>query len=286
MPQYEPPTPPNMLHRVSLLAAAVCAVAAGAAHAQARTVNVVASEYRFEAPDSIPAGLTTFRLVAHGREIHHMQLVRFAAGKSLADFAEAMKQPGPPPAWVTFLGGPNAGIPDGQHATMVTENVAPGNYAIFCVIPSADGQMHLMKGMIKPLTVTGAVAATQEGLPRADVVLTLYDYNFDTDKPLTAGHHTILVRNTAQQVHEAFIAKLPPGASAQSFLDWVGGGMKGPPPVMPAGGIVGISPGQENLLTLDLEPGNYALYCFVPDAKDGKEHVKHGMFKQFTVAAK
>jgi uncharacterized cupredoxin-like copper-binding protein len=60
-------------------------------------------------------------------------------------------------------------------------------------------------------------------------------------------------------------------------------GMKGPPPVIPAGGVVGLAPGEENLLTVDLAPGEYALYCFVPDAKDGKEHVEHGMFKQITV---
>ena len=53
--------------------------------------------------------------------------------------------------------------------------------------------------------------------------------------------------------------------------------------MMPAGGITGLAPGQENLLTVDLQPGEYALYCFWPDAKDGQEHVKHGMFKQITV---
>jgi uncharacterized cupredoxin-like copper-binding protein len=47
--------------------------------------------------------------------------------------------------------------------------------------------------------------------------------------------------------------------------------------------VVGIGPNQENWLTVDLEPGEYALYCFLPDAKDGKEHLQHGMLKQITV---
>jgi len=29
--------------------------------------------------------------------------------------------------------------------------------------------------------------------------------------------------------------------------------------------------------------GDYALLCFVPDAKDGKPHLAHGMVKQFSV---
>ena len=36
--------------------------------------------------------------------------------------------------------------------------------------------------------------------------------------------------------------------------------------------------------TADLTPGNYALLCFVPDAKDGKPHLEHGMVKQFKIS--
>jgi hypothetical protein len=34
---------------------------------------------------------------------------------------------------------------------------------------------------------------------------------------------------------------------------------------------------------VDLEPGEYGLYCFLPDAKDGKLHIAHGMMTQLTV---
>jgi hypothetical protein len=136
--------------------------------------------------------------------------------------------------------------------------------------------------MIKPLTVTQAAPVTQAGALQADYVLTLYDYNFDFDKPLKAGRRTIQIKNTAKQFHEAVIAKLPPNTPVTALMEWLGAGMKGPPPVIPAGGIVGLTQGQENLVTLDLEPGEYGLYCFLP-APDGKEHVAHGMFKKITV---
>ena len=48
------------------------------------------------------------------------------------------------------------------------------------------------------------------------------------------------------------------------------------------GGIVGLNAGELNTITVDLEPGEYGLYCFLP-APDGKEHVARGMFKQITV---
>jgi hypothetical protein len=34
---------------------------------------------------------------------------------------------------------------------------------------------------------------------------------------------------------------------------------------------------------VDLEPGQYGLICFIPDAKDGKPHSAHGMTETLTV---
>lgn len=277
-----------MIRRITLALGALVAVVATAG-AQGRAVTITASDFTYEAPDSIPAGVTTFNLVNKGPELHHVQIIRLEQGKTFADFQAAMKNPGPPPGWVTFLGGPNAGVPDGKTTITVTASLKPGNYVMLCLIPSPDGAMHVMKGMARPFTVTsGGAGVTQAGAPRADApkvdaVMTLYDYNFDIDKALTAGRRTIRIKNTAKQFHEAFIARLGPGVSATTFLEWMKAGMKGPPPVMPAGGIVGITPGEENFLTIDLEAGEYGLFCFLPDAKDGKEHVEHGMFKQITV---
>jgi uncharacterized cupredoxin-like copper-binding protein len=59
--------------------------------------------------------------------------------------------------------------------------------------------------------------------------------------------------------------------------------MKGPPPAMPLGGIGAIDPGQTATFTADLTPGNYGLICFVPDAKDGKLHLQHGMMQDIKV---
>ena len=75
-------------------------------------VTITTSEYAFGMPDTIPAGLTTFRLVNRGKELHHASLVRLRDGKTVADFqaglAAAMQSHTPPPSWMTFAGGPNA----------------------------------------------------------------------------------------------------------------------------------------------------------------------------------
>src|SRR5512142_1627211 len=75
---------------------------------------VHAKDFAFEAPDSITAGWTTFHLVNDGPNLHHIQLVRLDSGKTAQDLADAMKNPGPPPHWAVFVGGPNAPDPSTQ----------------------------------------------------------------------------------------------------------------------------------------------------------------------------
>ena len=254
---------------------------ASVASAQGKTVRITASDWTFSAPDTIAAGFITFELVNHGSELHHVQIIRLEQGKTMADLEAAMMSPGSPPNWITFFGGPNAGVPHGAPVT-ASVSLTPGQYLLLCVIPGPDGQPHVAKGMVRPLTVTRGTTVTQAGLPKADNVLTLYDYNFDLDKPLTAGTRTIQIKNKAKQFHEVFIAKLPGNTPVTAMMEWLSGGMQGPPPVVPVGGIVGMTAGIENYLTVDLEPGEYGLYCFLP-APDGKEHVQHGMFKKITV---
>jgi hypothetical protein len=53
--------------------------------------------------------------------------------------------------------------------------------------------------------------------------------------------------------------------------------MKGPPPGKPIGGIPAFMKGKNSFFEATLEPGEYGMICFIPDAKDGKPHMQHGM---------
>jgi hypothetical protein len=233
----------------------------------------------YETPDTVLAGATQIRLVNDGPDLHHVQLVRLEEGKTIADLMQAMKAgPGPLPAWAVDVGGPNTPVPGGTSAATV--DLETGNYALICFIPAKDGVPHVMKGMIRPMTVVSNVNAAM--LPKADIILTLNDYSFDFDKPLTAGKHTIRLENAAPQSHEAVLMQIAPGKTVADVLKWMEK-PQGPPPGKPLGGTTGFAQGEVNLITHDFTPGEYGLICFIPDAKDGKPHFMHGMVKQFTV---
>jgi len=257
------------------------AAAAESPTAGSEIVTVTANDFSFEAPGKVPAGAVTMRLVNKGTELHHAQLIRIEEGKTMADIAKAMQNPGPPPSWARFVGGPNAVAP-GKEA-LATSVLTPGQYVYLCFIPSPDRVMHASKGMVLPFEVTPAAAAATAALPIPDATIKLVDYDFQVSQPLTAGKRTILVENDGPQPHEVALLKLAPGKTVADFAAWDAGGMKGPPPAEPIGGVVALDKGASATFTADLTPGEYGLLCFVPDTKDGKPHLVHGMMKAIKV---
>ena len=217
-----------------------------------------------------------------GPEFHHVQLLKLSDGKTVADLESGLKamKPGEPmPSWVHEVAGPNTPLPGGEQTT--TQELEPGDYAIICFIPSADKVPHAMKGMVRALTVIPATAPSAPA-PTADITVSMTDYAWSVSPALSSGKHTIRIENMAEQAHEMFIAQLEPGKTAEELAVWIEN-PQGPPPGKPIGGISGMAKGAVVYLPVDLAPGEYGLYCFLPDAKDGKPHIVHGVITQVTV---
>lgn len=245
----------------------------------AADITVKAMDFAFELPPVVQPGPRTIPLVNHGHGMHHVYLVRLEVGRTLAALLAAIKPGAPFPSWAKSVGGPNSPAPGGESTAVV--DLVVGHYAVVCLIPDAGGQPHLMKGMAKSFEVTGALVPRTA--PKATVTAVLDDYSFAISKPLAAGRQVIEFSNRAKQPHEAFLAKLAPGKTAADLLRWLSK-QDGPPPGVPVGGITGIEPGSHQSIIVDLTAGNYAWFCFLPDATDGQEHVKHGMSGEFRVS--
>lgn len=253
--------------------------AGGVGVATPNVVTVHARDYAFDAPNEMPAGMTTFRLVNDGKTLHHMVILRLDSGKTLADLQKAFQHPGPPPGWIVPAGGPNA--PDPGSVSNATVEMAPGNYVLMCFIDFPGGVPHFTKGMIHSLTVNPSTTTAPP--PKPDVVVTLSDYKFDITGPATvAGKHTFEVRGAPGQPHELELFRLEPGKTADDVVAWIRD-MKGPPPVHGVGGVLPAGPGVPVYFTADMAPGRYALFCFLADAKDGKPHFTHGMIHTIEV---
>jgi hypothetical protein len=232
------------------------------------------ADFTITAPDTLPAGWTTFKATNKAQQLHHATLVRLDSAHTVDELVAAMKNPGPPPSWATWLGGP-------QQESEVTVNLVPGNYAWICVIPGTDNVPHFVKGMYKAFTV---VAATTAGPaePKADVEVALKDYTWTMSTPITAGEHMLKLHTEPGQPHEAVILRVAAGKTSKDVLAWMEK-MAGPPPVESVQGISAMQAGEVQYEKMTFTPGHYAILCFVPDAKDGKAHFMHGMTLDFDV---
>ena len=270
---------PAAVPAIEQTGAAAAPASRGSFDPTTHVATVHAKDFAFEAPDSISAGWTTFHLVNDGPSLHHVQLVRLDSGKTLADLGAALKNPGPPPRWAVFVGGPNAPNPGAESDAAF--NLEPGNYAMLCVVDIPGGVPHFAKGMVHAFTVTPSNGAASAE-PTSDETITLADYNFDTKSGFRSGTHTIKIVNAGPQPHEIEIVQLAPGKTMKDLAAWVAK-PDGPPPGNAIGGIAALVPGTSGYFTGTFAPGNYVLLCFVPDAKDGKPHLAHGMAKELTV---
>ena len=249
-------------------------------------VSLTATDYAFEAPDTIPAGFSTFRLVNNSEQHHMAQLIKLHGGRTLDDFlqayGEAFRTAGPRPEWAKRLGGPGVAEPHGE--SNATQYLEAGSYAWICLVnPPPDRIPHVMKGMAHPFVVqaSGATAAAPTA-PQAGFVIRLVDYGFImSGAPVTAGRHTIRVENLGAQPHEVGLLKLAPGKTMAELEAWLKD-LQGPPPATSVGGVSSLAATTEAYFEADLTVGDYVLFCLVT-APDGRTHAAHGMIQHIRI---
>ena len=270
------------------------------ADSTASAPNVVAlsaTEYAISAPDSIPAGWTTFRLANHGEQVHYGHIVRLDDGRTPQDlvgaYAEAIRTSAPRPAWVKRFGGPGGAAPG--DSSNVTQHLEPGSYVWICPVEDNSGTPHFTKGEVRPFVVypVAANATVRASAPAADATIRLADFSFTVASPLEAGRHTIRVENAGAEPHDFALLKLAAGRTIEQVRTWLNpelarrsGDTKDPPPLetigSAAGGIAAISPGMSVFFEANLTPGEYVLFCMVT-APDGRSHIEHGMIQQLRI---
>ena len=188
-------------------------------------VSLTATEYSIQAPDTLPAGWTTFRLANHGEDVHYGHIVQLEPGRTVGElvnaYAEAIRTSEPRPKWVKRFGGPGGTAPG--DSSSVTQYLEPGSYVWICPVEDSAGTPHFAKGEVKPFVVGAAdpVVADRGAAPKADVGIRLMDFSFALDTPLTAGRHTVRVENGGIEPHDLVLMKLAPGKTVDDIRTWL-----------------------------------------------------------------
>ena len=265
------------------------AAATTAAPAQAAgpvaDVGIDALEYQFLARDvtAVAAGQVSLTLRNLGLEQHHGQLLRLRGGVGEAEVAAALTAD-PSGRRLLGLGEPAGGpglVGPGRFAR-TTQRLAPGSYAMVCLIRGPGGGTHAASGMVALFEVVKGQDAEP---PRPDAEAGLRDHRFELP-PTLPRRGVLRVTNRGRAPHELTILRLPAGkglAGARPYLRALGEGPPFPPPPFDAaGGVAAIAPGASALLQLDLAPGTYLAICLVPSG-GGRAHASLGMVREFRV---
>jgi hypothetical protein len=140
--------------------------------------------------------------------------------------------------------------------------------------------------MVKAVRVAAAPAVAVPVAPPAIAgTVTMKDFTYDLPATINSGRQAFRVVNDGpQQLHEANIVRLEPGKTVADITRFIQSpATAGPPGFTPMGGMQGLSVNSDGFMVTQLQPGNYAAVCFIPDPGSGKAHIELGMAKEFTV---
>lgn len=248
-------------------------------------VFTATTDYIYEGPTSIPAGLTRIELVNAGEKEHMLWAVKLDEGKGFEDlmgvFAMFEMEPAFP-EWMAWYGGVTAGP---GNSAAYTIDLTPGTYTLFSFSEDENGVMDAAKGMVATLTVTeGAGAAVSP--PTADLRMQLVDFSFIIEGKPAAGAQIVEIANTGMEAHEVVLLRLAEGASMADVMAFMmaGENAEGAPPFELSGGAGPMEAGMTAWYEADLPSGEYGIICFLPSpVNEGAPHFMLGMAQQVSV---
>jgi hypothetical protein len=227
----------------------------------------------FEVPQSVEGGVVEVSFTNSAKGPHSAQLVRAEQGHTPEEALAAGNAWGengkPLPEWALTAGG-LGDVEPGETAT-VTQELAPGKYLV------AD----LESGANAEFEVTGGSGAGE--LPNAGGTIEATEYEF-TASGLTTGGAPILFDNAGGEPHFIAAVGIKPGktiADVRKFFETE----KGEPPLDESRSFntAVVEGGESQSIDIELEEGDYALLCFVPDRAGGPPHAVKGMVSKVTV---
>jgi hypothetical protein len=230
------------------------------------------------APKTAEAGLAEITLTNDSNSEADLQLLRVEGEHSQEEvvegFGEAI-QGKSFPEWLFAAGGVGT-LAAGESAT-VEQVLQPGDYYAFNL--ESGGPPKPQEAAVTEVTGEESDAEIAEG--EATVEAAEYVFNADT---LPSGEVEIAFDNIGAQPHHLIASPIKGDATAEE-VEKAFKEEKGPPPLEEKGTLstAVLEGGEGQLVTMDLEPGRYALYCFITDREGGPPHVFKGMVDEVEV---
>ncbi len=231
---------------------------------------------KLSGPSSAETGLAEITLKNETNREAEAQLIRVEGDRTPEEVAkgfEAATKGQAFPDW--FFAGGGVGATAGGKSQTVTQVLEPGTYYAF---DTEGGEPDIDSA--PAVEVSGE---TSDQTVEADEVIDAFEYGFEAES-LSSGKVEVAFDNTGDQPHHLLAAPLLGDNTAEDverFFETE----KGKPPFAEKGFLstAVIEGGEGQLVTLDLEPNRYVLFCFISDREGGKPHALQGMVDEVEV---
>jgi hypothetical protein len=230
------------------------------------------------APSSAETGLAEITLKNDGKGDGDLQLIRVEGDHSADEVEkglEAARTGNAFPDWFFAAGG--IGTTAAGKSQTVTQVLEPGTYYAF----STEGS----QGQPDPASIPAVEVSGEasDETVEADESVDAFEYGFKAEQ-LTSGETEIAFENTGAQPHHLLAAALT-GDNTAEDVEKAFKSEKGQPPFDEKSfqSTAVLEGGEGQLVTLDLKPGRYVLFCFVSDRQGGKSHALKGMVDEVEV---
>ena len=178
----------------------------------------------------------------------------------------------------------------------VVLDLTPGEWVVnlFSYNPQTDESNN------NPVTVSVTGEMPELDDLTSDAVIDMVEMDFVVPESFTSGPQIWQLTGSGAQPHHLVLSRVPDGTTEEQVIELAGSYMAPPaspeaaasPVVQPATlsfediqdifESLLLTEGNYNLIEVDLEPGTYAMICFLP-APDGTPHVMMGMVEVITV---
>ncbi|HEY5977134.1 MAG TPA: plastocyanin/azurin family copper-binding protein [Solirubrobacterales bacterium] len=258
--------------------AALALAACGDSEDDAQELNVElkgGQSAKFSAPATAEPGEAQITFKNATGDEAELQLIRVEGNHDAEEVVKALggASSGKPfPDWF-FAGGGVSGIEGGKSRT-VTQILEPGTYYTTNLEGKPD------PSSFAAIKVSGEA---DDAELESDKTVTAAEYKFEADG-LEAGENEVAFENVGAQPHHLIVAKLKDGATFKEVQDAIKTN-KGEPPLEEEGGdhTAVIEGGETQLVELNLEPGTYAMMCFISDRQGGPPHAVKGMVNELEI---
>lgn len=230
------------------------------------------------APESAETGLAEITLTNDSESEADLQLIRVEGEHSPEEVVKGLGEAvrGKPfPDWFFVAGG--VGLLGAGESATVTQVLQPGDYYAF----SNSGGGAPSPKTIAVTRVSGE--ESDEEVEGGDATVEAVEYAFQADT-LPSGSTQIDFENAGAQPHHLIASPLKGNATAEDVERFFKT-EKGAPPLDEKGtrSTAVLEGGEGQLVTMDLKPGRYALYCFITDREGGPPHALRGMVDEVEV---